>query len=91
MKKDAIILDDVRDLDFLVQHQEKLQGKYDTRVEFGTTEGGTCVYHRWLWRVPVVVTANLTTKNRDFLDSDDFLGNLDNRVLVNFPPEAEQS
>ena len=34
---DALILDDVRNLDFLVTHQEKLQGKY---IEFATAQGG---------------------------------------------------
>ena len=27
---DGLVLDDVRDLDFLVSHQEKLQGKHDS-------------------------------------------------------------
>ena len=38
--RDAIILDDVRGLDFLVQHQEKLQAKSDVKVEFSSTPGG---------------------------------------------------
>ena len=40
---DGLILDDVRDLQFVVDHQKKLQGKYDCTVEFGSTAGGTCV------------------------------------------------
>ena len=83
---DGIVLDDVRDLKFLVRFQDKLQGKYDARVEFAATPGGTCSYSRWLWKVPVVITANFTTLNRDLLDSDDFLGNPENRVRVDFPP-----
>ena len=83
---DAIVLDDIRDFSFLVRHQEKIQGKYDFKVEFATTPGGQCSYSRWLWRVPIVVTANLTTANRDLLDTNDFLGNPKNRVVVNFPP-----
>ena len=47
---DALILDDVRDLDFLVQHQEKLQGKYDSRIEFATTQGGTCFFTKYLFQ-----------------------------------------
>lgn len=34
---DGIILDDVRDLQFVVEHQEKLQGKYNSLVEFAST------------------------------------------------------
>ena len=81
-KHDAVVLDDCRDFGFLVKHQEKLQGKSDARVEFASTPGGQCSFSKWLHRVPVVVTANNTTKNSELLDTDDFLGNLDNRVLV---------
>ena len=79
---DAIILDDVRDLDFLVQHQEKLQAKSDAKVEFSSTPGGHLAYHKWLHRVPLVVTANYSTRNRELLVTDDFLSHPDNRVLV---------
>ena len=37
---DGLVLDDVRDLKFLSDHQDKLQGKYDSRVEFASTPGG---------------------------------------------------
>ena len=79
---DAIVLDDVRDFNFLIQHQEKIQGKVDRVVSFGETPCGAYAYKKWLWRVPIVVTANFTTKGRDLLDSDDFLGHPDNRVVV---------
>ena len=78
----------MRDLYFLVAHQEKLQGKYDYQVEFATTPGGGCTFYRWLWRVPMVITANLTTLNRDLLDTDDFLGNTENRVVVHLARRA---
>ena len=81
-KHDAVVLDDVRDFGFLVDHQEKLQGKSDAKVEFASTPGGKCAYGKWLHRIPVVVTANYTTKNQQLLDDDDFLGKLENRVLV---------
>ena len=42
---DGLVLDDVKDLNFLVSHQEKLQGKYDALVEFGSTA-------RWHMRIP---------------------------------------
>lgn len=80
---DAIVLDDCRDFAFLVQHQEKLQGKVDAKVEFASTPGGQCAFTKWLHRIPIVVTANFTTKNRNLFDDDDFLGNAENRVVVN--------
>lgn len=79
---DAVVLDDCRDFLFLIEHQEKLQGKVDAKLEFASTPGGQCKYTKWLWRVPLVITANFTTKNRHLLESDDFLGNSDNRVVV---------
>ena len=82
---DGLVLDDVRDFQFLVDHQEKLQGKYDALVEFGSTPGGHLSYQKDLFAVPVVVTANLTTANRSFLTDNDYLGNPENRVVVHFP------
>ena len=79
---DGLVLDDVRDLNFLVSHQEKLQGKYDALVEFGSTAGGTCAYHRDLFGVPVVATVNYSTKNLDYLENHDWLANPGNRVVV---------
>ena len=72
---DGLVLDDVRD-------QEKLQGKYDCLVEFGSTAGGTCAYHRDLFGVPVVATVNFSTKHLEYLDCHDWLANPGNRVLV---------
>ena len=82
---DGLVLDDVRDLNFLVEHQEKLQGKYDARVEFASTQGGTCKYTKYLFAVPVVVTINYSTRNLGFLETNDWLKNPTNRVLVNCP------
>ena len=39
---DGVVLDDVRDLQFLVEHQEKLQGKYNSLVEFASTAASDC-------------------------------------------------
>jgi len=83
---DALILDDVRDLDFLVQHQEKLQGKYDSRIEFATTQGGTCFFTKYLFQTPTVVTINFTTRNLTFLEENDWLSRSQNRVVVRRPP-----
>ena len=85
---DALILDDVRDLDFLVQHQEKLQGKYDSRIEFATTQGGTCFFTKYLFQTPTVVTINFTTRNLTFLEENDWLSRSQNRVVVRWPPPA---
>ena len=79
---DGVILDDVRDLQFVVDHQEKVQGKYDALIEFGSTPGGHLSFHLDLFAVPVVVTANLTTQNLHFL------GRPQNRVVVRFPLPA---
>ncbi|CAE7245581.1 unnamed protein product, partial [Symbiodinium natans] len=88
---DGIILDDVRDLKFIAEHQDKLQGKYDTRVEFATTPGGTCAYRKYLFAVPVAVTINNSTRNLDFLRAHDWLGSERNRVLVHFPDILAQA
>ena len=86
---DGLVLDDVRDLQFLVNHQEKLQGKYDSLIDVGSTAGGTCAYHRNLFGVPEVATVNNSTKNLEYLDSHDWLANPGNRVLVKLSPNSE--
>ena len=79
---DGIVLDDMRDFYFCVRHQEKMQGKVDAPAEFASTPSGQHAFQKWLWKVPMVVTANLTTRNADLLENNDFLGNPNNRVLV---------
>ena len=79
---DAIILDDLRDFKFCVLHQEKLQGKVSTKFEFATTASGMSAYSKWLWKVPLVFTANYTTRNLELLRQNDFLGRPENRVLI---------
>jgi len=83
---DGLVLDDVRDLKFLVEQQHVLQGKPDDVVEFATTAGGTCAYTLDMYAVPIVATINFSTKNLGLLDSDDFLGNPGNRIIVHYPP-----
>ena len=75
---DGLVVDDVRDLTFLSEHQEKLQANYETLAEFASTEGGTCAYELDLWRVPIVVTVNKSTRNLDFLATHDYLSKKDN-------------
>jgi len=79
---DGIVLDDLRDFYFCVRHQEKMQGKVDAVAEFASTPSGQHAFTKWLWKVPIAVTANYTTRNADLLESNDFLGNPNNRVLV---------
>ena len=81
---DALVLDDVRDFNFLESHQEKLQGLDDAIIEFASTTGGTRAFYNWLWRIPIVVTANYSTRNLHFLDDHDFFGREENRVVVHF-------
>ena len=85
-KFDGLVLDDVRDLAFLSEHQDKLQGKYTGPVEFASTAGGTCAYWRDLFKVPVVVTVNNDTKNLHFLapGAHDFLGKRENVHYLHF-------
>lgn len=82
----AIILDDVRDLSFLVQHQDKLQGKYDCLVEFASTPSGQHAYKKDLFCTPILVTINNSTANLQLLATDDWLSNPRNRVVVSYPP-----
>ena len=82
---DAIILDDLRDFNFCVLHQERLQGKVSTKLEFASTASGMFAYSKWLWKVPLVFTANYTTRSRELLQNNDFLGRAENRVLVELP------
>ena len=87
---DGIVLDDVRDLQFLTNNQDKIQGKYNVELEFGITPGGQCKYEKYLFRTPIVATINESTLNLQFLQSHDWLGKAGNRVLLQFPgfPEA---
>ena len=90
-KHDGIVLDDVRDLTFLVQHQEKLQGKYDYSPEFASTPGGQCSFQKDLFAVPIVATINNSTKNLKLLLTDDFLAHEGNRVYVKYGTSEAQS
>ena len=85
---DGIVLDDLRDFRFLLQHQEKLQGKYDALVEFASTPGGQLAYAKDLYAVPIVVTANFDTAGRQLLQESDWLSRPENVVLVPYPPPA---
>ena len=81
---DAIILDDVRDLAFFSENQEKLQAKYNAIIEFGTTPSDEYAYHHYVFRVPIALTINRDAKNRGWLElgKHDWLGNERNRVIL---------
>ena len=57
-KRNALVLDDIRDMEFLSSHQEKLQGKYNMASEFATTTGGTTAYHQYLFRIPAATSSS---------------------------------
>ena len=97
-RHDGLVLDDVRDLEFLNTHQDKLQGHYARLVEFASTPGGTCSYHKDLWRLPTVLTVNNDTRNLQYLQTRDFCSNRENVVVLSFrgrpgevPPAEEVS
>ena len=73
------------DAQFLRDHQEKLQARYNGVVEFASTLGGQCAYHHDLYRVPVVVTVNNDTSNLNLLYTDDWMSK--NVVIAHYPPQ----
>jgi hypothetical protein len=87
-RHDAVILDDVRDLAFVTENQEKLQGKYDHLVEFATTQGGALSFSKYLFRIPVIVTVNWSTRNMQFFTEHDWLRRPENCVLLDWVKPA---
>ena len=81
---DGVVLDDVRDLQFLSDHQEKLQGKYNALVEFATTPGGTCAFVKDMFALPIVITINYSTKNLQYLETHDWIKRPENVVKLTF-------
>ena len=81
---DGLILDDCRDLAFLCEHQEQLQGRYSGTVELGTTPCGDYAYDVDFFRLPIVVTVNNSTRNLSLLSTDDFVANPENVQVLCF-------
>jgi hypothetical protein len=80
---DGIVLDDIRDLRFLVNFQHVFQGKPDQEVGFAEdTKGGSCAYSKLVFATPFVGTFNNDTKNLDLLEKDDFLCKPGNRIVL---------
>lgn len=82
---DGLVLDDVRDLEFLSLQQDKLQSTYHRAVEFASTPGGKCAFQKYLFRIPIVVTCNYSTANLKYLETHDFLKLEENRIVVEWP------
>ena len=81
---DGLVLDDLRDLRFLEENQEKLQGKYNRPVELFNTPGGELAVTLDLFRLPMVFTINNTTKNCGLLQTSDFLKKRANVRVLSF-------
>ena len=90
-KHGAIVLDDVRNMKFLTDHQHILQSRYeDDDITFASTSGGTCEYTKYLYRVPFIVTANPSTDNLEYLQSHPYLGDPENRYILELKEVAYQ-
>ena len=84
-RHDGLILDDVRDMEFLAANQDKIQAVEHRAIEFASTAGGTCAFEKYLYQVPIAITVNYSTKNLHFLQDHDWLKMENNRVLVVWP------
>jgi len=88
---DGLVLDDLRDLRFLHENQEKLQGKYNRPVTLFNTPGGELACTVDLYRLPIVFTINNSTCNLDFLTTHDFCSKKKNVRLLSFRGRPGQS
>ena len=75
---------DSRDLAFLSDHQEQLQGRYSGTVALGTTPSGEYAFDVDFFRLPIVVTVNNSTRNLSLLTTDDFVANPENVRALSF-------
>ena len=81
---DGLVLDDLRDLEFLHANQEKLQGKYNRPVTLFNTPGGELACTVDLYKLPIVFTINNSTKNLGFLTTHDFCKKRENVRVLSF-------
>ena len=88
---DGLVLDDLRDLAFLAQNQEKLQGKYNRLVELFNTPGGELTVTLDLYGLPMVFTINNSTENLDYLETHDFCKKRENVRLLCFSGRPGES
>ena len=82
--RDGLVLDDLRDIQFLVRNQEKLQGKYNRPVELFNTPGGELAVTLDLYRLPMVFTINDTTENTELLRTNGWCSRRGNVRLLCF-------
>ena len=88
-KHGSIVLDDIRDMKFVTDHQHVLQSRYDDdEIPFACTNGGTVEYTKYLYRVPFIVTANPSTSNLEYLQSHPWLGLPVNRYVLELTEDA---
>ena len=66
-----VVLDDVRGLGWGGRMQGRVQGVWYEELEFGTAQGCTCAYKKYLYRVPIVVTCCMPAAHLGHLDSPD--------------------
>lgn len=88
---DGLVLDDLRDLRFLEENQEKLQGKYNRPVELFNTPGGELALTLDLFKLPMVFTINNDTKNLGLLKTSDFLQKRSNVRVLSFSGRPGES
>lgn len=87
----SVVLDDVRDLEFLSEHQHVLQSSWeDDAITFASTAGGTREYSKYLYRTPFIVTVNPSTKNLDYFQTHSFLSKPENCVVFELTEKAFQ-
>ena len=88
---DGLVLDDLRDLNFLHENQEKLQGKYNRPITLFNTPGGELACTVDLYRLPIVFTINNSTRNLDYLEAHDFCKRRENVRVLCFRGRPGQS
>ena len=81
---DAIVLDDIRDAQFIVKHQDVLQSTNGEHW-FGQSPTGQSAYWKNLWGTPFILTMNFTTTNLQYFLDDDFCKRAANCRLARFP------
>ena len=65
-----------------------MQGIHNGRIEFATTQGGTCAHTKYLYQNPTVITVNFTTRNLEYLRTNDYLNQSSNRNILQWPSIA---
>ena len=88
---DGLVLDDLRDLRFLEDDQEKLQGKYNRPVELFNPPGGELAVTLDLYKLPMVFTINNDTRNLQLLQASDFLRDRRNVRVLSFSGRPGES